>query len=77
MTTLDQTSPVRVRAFPGDAESLERVSSAGSVRLAVVELELFPEQSSAVVAAVAALLADPPPCPDPWWQAGLDEALET
>jgi hypothetical protein len=53
------------------------VSRAGSVRLAVVELELSPEQPSAVAAAVAALLADPPPCPDPWWQAGLDAALET
>jgi hypothetical protein len=66
-----------VRAVPGDGESLERVIHARSVRLAVVELELSPEQPAAVVAAFAALLADPPSSADPWWQAGLDEALET
>lgn len=41
-----------------------------------MELELSPEQPSTVVAAVAALLGDPPPAPDPWWQAGIDEALQ-
>jgi hypothetical protein len=39
-----------------------------------VELELTPEQPSGVVTAVSALLA-PPPAPDPWWQAGIDDAL--
>jgi hypothetical protein len=41
-----------------------------------VELELVPEQPPAVAEAVAALLAVPEPVPDPWWQAGIDEALE-
>jgi hypothetical protein len=40
-----------------------------------MELDLTPEQPPAVVAAVAALLVEPR-SPDPWWQAGLEEALE-
>jgi hypothetical protein len=40
-----------------------------------VDLELTPQQPAAVVAAVVEVLA-PPPRPDPWWQAGIDEALE-
>jgi hypothetical protein len=40
-----------------------------------VELELTPQQPAAVVEAVAEVLA-PPPGPDPWWQAGIEEALE-
>jgi hypothetical protein len=42
-----------------------------------VELVLTPVQPLAVVEAVAALLAEPKPTPDPWWQAGIDEILET
>jgi len=42
-----------------------------------VELELTPEQPPEVAEAVAALLARPEPAPDPWWQAGIDETLET
>jgi hypothetical protein len=40
-----------------------------------VELELSPEQPEAVVRAVAGLIEPAPPGPDPWWQAGIDEAL--
>ncbi len=42
-----------------------------------MELELTPEQPAAVAAAVAALLAEREPVADFWWQAGIDEALET
>lgn len=42
-----------------------------------MELELTPEQPAPVTEAVGALLATPEPAPDPWWQAGIDEALET
>jgi hypothetical protein len=42
-----------------------------------VDVELVPEQPEAVVAAVTTALAAAPPSPDPWWQAGIDEALET
>ena len=41
-----------------------------------MELELKPEQPSAVAEAVAALLAAPAAAPDPWWQAGIDETLD-
>lgn len=41
-----------------------------------MELELTPQQPAAVVEAVAALLARPESALDPWWQAGIDEALE-
>jgi hypothetical protein len=40
-----------------------------------MELELTPVQPLAVAEAVAALLVGPEPVPDPWWQAGIDEAL--
>ena len=40
-----------------------------------MELDLTPEQPAPVVAAIGELLATPAPEPDPWWQAGLDEAL--
>jgi hypothetical protein len=42
-----------------------------------VDVELTPEQPPAVLEAIEALVVPPPPEPDPWWQAGLDEALET
>ena len=39
-------------------------------------LELDPEQPSKVLRAVCALIADHlVGLPDPWWQAGIDEAL--
>jgi hypothetical protein len=44
-----------------------------------MELELTPQQPSAVVEAVAALLVELPDSDpsgrDPWWQAGIDEAI--
>ena len=41
----------------------------------MVELELSPEQPAEVEAAIAAELVPPAPEADPWWQAGVDEAL--
>jgi hypothetical protein len=43
-----------------------------------VDVELTPVQAPEVEAAIAAALAGGGPvAPDPWWQAGIDEALET
>jgi len=42
-----------------------------------VDLELTPEQPHAVAAAIEALVEPPEPAPDPWWQAGLEDTLET
>jgi hypothetical protein len=43
-----------------------------------VEIELTPVQKPEVEAAIAGALASGgPAAPDPWWQAGIDEALET
>jgi hypothetical protein len=42
-----------------------------------MDLDLSPDQPDAVAAAIEQLVAQPPPVPDPWWQAGLEEALET
>jgi hypothetical protein len=43
-----------------------------------VDVELIPAQPAEVEAAIAAALAfNRSPEPDPWWQAGIDEALET
>jgi len=43
-----------------------------------VDVELTPAQAPEVEAVIAAALATAEPAaPDPWWQAGLDEALET
>ena len=43
--------------------------------MTAVELDLDPEQPEAVVSAVEELLQSEPE-PDPWWQAGIDDALE-
>ena len=40
-----------------------------------MELELDPSQPPEVVAALARILVPAETEPDPWWQAGLDEAL--
>ena len=40
-----------------------------------MDVELDPEQPEPVVRAVEELLARAAPEPDPWWQAGIDEAL--
>jgi hypothetical protein len=42
-----------------------------------VDVVVTPEQPPAVVEAIEAILVPPAPEPDPWWQAGLDQALET
>ncbi len=42
-----------------------------------MELELTPPQPDEVVQALSELLTQPPPEPDPWWQAGIAEALES
>jgi hypothetical protein len=41
-----------------------------------VDVELEPEQPDEVSRAVEELLADSRPTPDPWWQAGIEEAIE-
>jgi hypothetical protein len=46
--------------------------------LRVLDVELIPAQAPEVEEAIAAVVApDGPPAPDPWWQAGIDDALET
>jgi hypothetical protein len=43
-----------------------------------VDVELIPAQAPEVQAAIAVVLASGGAAePDPWWQAGIDEALET
>jgi hypothetical protein len=42
-----------------------------------VDVELTPEQPEPVAEAIEALVAPTPSEPDPWWRAGLEEALET
>ncbi|MFL5961340.1 MAG: hypothetical protein ACJ757_00405 [Gaiellaceae bacterium] len=43
-----------------------------------MDVELTPAQAPEVEAAIAAVLASQQPAPpDPWWQAGIDETLET
>jgi hypothetical protein len=41
-----------------------------------VDVELDPSQPQPVAEAVGELL-QAPAAPDPWWQAGIDEALDT
>ncbi len=41
-----------------------------------MDVELEPEQPEEVVRAIAEALAPEPGRPDPWWQAGVDEALD-
>ncbi|MGZ4335160.1 MAG: hypothetical protein ACXVRJ_12950 [Gaiellaceae bacterium] len=40
-----------------------------------MDVEMTPPQHDDVARAIAALVAEEPPAPDPWWQAGIDEAL--
>jgi hypothetical protein len=42
-----------------------------------LDLEIDPEQPESVVVALGAALSEGSAGPDPWWQAGLEEALET
>jgi hypothetical protein len=46
--------------------------------LRIVDVELIPVQAPEVEAAIAGVLtSDGLAPPDPWWQAGIDDALET
>jgi hypothetical protein len=46
--------------------------------LRIVDVELTPAQAPEVEAAIAAVVTSgSPAAPDPWWQAGIDDALET
>jgi hypothetical protein len=40
-----------------------------------VDVELDPPQPSEIVDAIAEALQEPRDAADPWWQAGIDEAL--
>jgi hypothetical protein len=40
-----------------------------------VDVDLDPPQPEPVAQALVEVLAEPEQRPDPWWQAGLDEAL--
>lgn len=42
-----------------------------------MDLELTPPQPPEIEQAVAAALDDAPAAPDPWWEAGILDALET
>jgi hypothetical protein len=42
-----------------------------------MDVVLSPDQPNEVEQAVSRLLEPGPDAPDPWWQAGIDEALET
>jgi hypothetical protein len=43
-----------------------------------VDIELNPVQPPEIETAIAAALGSKEPAPaDPWWQAGIDDALET
>lgn len=46
-----------------------------SLVCAAVDVELEPEQPEEVSRAVEELLAERAPAPDPWWQAGIEEAI--
>jgi hypothetical protein len=41
-----------------------------------VELDVTPEQPAEVERLLAELVGPPPAEVDPWWQAGLDDALD-
>jgi hypothetical protein len=63
----------------GESRIVEPNPSNGglSLRSRSMKLELNPEQPAAVTEAVAELIDPPTPAADPWWQAGIDEILET
>jgi hypothetical protein len=42
-----------------------------------VDVELIPAQAPEVEAAITAIVAPDAAAPDPWWQAGIEDALET
>jgi hypothetical protein len=43
----------------------------------IVELELTPEQPAEIAATIRDLVTTPAPAPDPWWQAGVEDALSS
>jgi hypothetical protein len=57
------------------AESLERVSLIPAGRFREMAVHVDPEQPEAVAAAIADMLDQGPDEPDPWWRAGIEEAL--
>ena len=54
-------------------ESLDRGTPEYPFR---VNPETNPPQSEDVARAITDVLAEDEPVPNPWWQAGIDEALE-
>jgi hypothetical protein len=42
-----------------------------------MDVELDPPQPEEVVQAVAEALSGPDRSPDPWWQVGIEESLDT
>jgi hypothetical protein len=48
-----------------------------AITLRGVDVELEPEQPAEVVRTVEELLTDSRAAPDPWWQAGIQEATES
>jgi len=53
------------------------VTTRGDYALRGMDVELSPEQPAEVAEVVARLVGTAPAAPDPWWQAGIEEALET
>jgi hypothetical protein len=41
----------------------------------IVEIELTPEQPATIAATIRELVSAPAQVPDPWWRAGIDDAL--
>jgi hypothetical protein len=41
-----------------------------------VDVELEPEQPDEIARVVEALLSEGVPAPDPWWEAGIEDAIE-
>jgi hypothetical protein len=60
---------------PPPPEGFHENPSIGRTYDAAVELELSPEQPDTVIDAIETLVVPLPREPDPWWRAGLDEAL--
>jgi hypothetical protein len=53
------------------------VNAVRANKIRAVELELTPEQPPEIEQVVAVALAPAPAPPDPWWEAGVRDALET
>lgn len=68
----ERASPEGGKACRG-AANIPRTRDGDS--LCPVEVETSPPQPDEVVRALQAALAEPRPEPDPWWRAGVEEAL--